>query len=155
MAELTDSIILALRDFVLPLFAGFIGAWFLIKLKERTEYKRAYRAFFHEVKQNISHALHNMQILKGKKVKYRLVTFRDDVWIWSKKTGYFTKFSKELQNSLFDLYLKQYVVGELVHTCRDIVGGEAFRERILKETKDELLPMLRQAKKDLQSKIEP
>ena len=149
-----DQIILFLRDLVVPLFSGFVGAWLLIHLKEKTSYKKAYRAFFHEVKQNISHALQNIDVIENRKDRKGLVTYRDDIWIWSKKTGYFTKFSKDIQNRLFDLYLRQYVIGEFIVSARDRVGGGVFRDKILKETKDELLPLLKQAEKEFESKMD-
>lgn len=145
---------LLLRDLVLPLFGGFVGAWLLVYLKGRTAYTKAYRAFFHEVEQNISHALHNIQIIEKSEERQRLVTFRDDIWIWSKKTGYFTKFPKELQKRFFDLYLKQYDIGEFIVRYRNGSDGNS-QEVILKETKNELLQMLKQAKKELESKIDP
>lgn len=153
MTEFSDLLPL-IKDIVLVVATAFATAFVTTRLRERSIRNRAYKGFLQEIKQNISHAEHNIAEEKC----YSPFFFRDDFWNMSKASGYFLDLPLELQSLLYEVYVKQYEINESIANYKAL-GDDPVKGFILsgviKETKTDLLPKLRKVEKLLQRQIDP
>ena len=142
------------RDVLLIIATAIATALFQAIVRYYRERKSMYRGFLKEIRQNIRFAEHNIEKLKNPSTIVELVLFRDDFWKMS-ISGYLLTLASDLQDLLYEIYMKQYVMAEMLYRLRDEKLTFETGEKITTEIKKELLPKLKKAEKRLEKKLDP
>lgn len=108
LVEVLEIVITILATSFSTAFATTLAQYYRQRQSER---KNMYMGFVKEIRQNIQFADHNVEKLKDKATRLELLTFRDDFWKMS-LSGYLLELSPFLQKLLYQIYMKQYVIGE-------------------------------------------
>ena len=122
------------------------------KIRDRSDRIKMYKGFLQEIRQNIYIAQHNLEqaekYLKDT-TKGEVLFFRDDFWNMSKTNGHFLDLPSNIQITVYEIYMKQYIIGEMLAKFKNIFSTE-ITQKVKKEITESLLPKLKDAEKNLQ-----